>query len=77
MHRLKAHIVDLGVGEVISRGRNADVDLARQVGELWIATPVVGDHVLDFLCVLWIGEVCSQSAHVVSQGGRLVRKSRL
>jgi len=44
-----ARSTHLGVREVIARGRDADVDLAGQVGELRVAPALVGDHVLDVL----------------------------
>jgi len=49
VHGLKADIVDLGVGEVVARGGDADIDLAGQVAQLPVALAVVGDHVLDVL----------------------------
>jgi hypothetical protein len=49
MHSLEANIIDVGVGEVVPGGRDADVELARQVDQLLVALAKVGDHVI-YLC---------------------------
>lgn len=43
----ETNVVDVGVREVIPGGRNPDVDLAGQVGQLRVAMPKVGDHIIQ------------------------------
>ena len=47
--RLEANVVDMGVRKIIAGGGDADVDLARQVGERRVALAKVCDHVVQ-LC---------------------------
>lgn len=47
LHSLEAHIVDVGVREVVARVGQADVQLAWQVGQLRVAVTVVGVHGID------------------------------
>lgn len=44
---LEAEVVDVRVRPVVARGRNADVDLARHVGQVRAALTEVGDQILQ------------------------------
>ena len=72
VHGLKAYIINLGVGEVVTRGGDADVDLAGQVGELWVTLAKVGDHVLDVLQGTHRVRVWLELKKTTSHEGRLV-----
>ena len=44
---VQANIIDVGVRKIVPGGREADVDLAWQIDQLWVALAVVSNHVVN------------------------------
>lgn len=44
---IQADIIDVGVCKVVPSSGQANVDLARQVDQLWVALAVISNHVVN------------------------------
>ena len=44
---IQADVIDVGVCKVVPGGGKANIDLARQVDQLWVALAMISNHIVN------------------------------